>query len=117
MAGVVTSPSDRQLTDDELAAVATWPLILVGARPNPAESVRLIAEHPSGLFADLALPGNDFWLFDDRIVLFNHFAGNGDWSYEPAEEMNVDPSVVKLCSSAFEAVWQRGIPHEQYRPV
>jgi hypothetical protein len=48
-AGVVTFPPDRQLTDDELAAVATWPLILVGARPNPAESVRLIAEHSSGL--------------------------------------------------------------------
>ena len=27
--------------------------------------------------SDLALPGNDFWVFDDRLVRFGHFAGDG----------------------------------------
>lgn len=64
---------------------------------------------------DLALPGNDFWLFDDSVVLINHFAGNGQWS-DPDMEVTSDPAVVKLCASAFEAVWERAVPHEEYRP-
>jgi hypothetical protein len=63
--------------------------------------------------SDLALPGNDFWLLDDRVV-FNHFTGEGGWS---GLEVVTDPAVVKLCTTAFEAVWDRGIDHENYRPV
>lgn len=63
--------------------------------------------------SDLALPGNDFWLFDDRLVRFGHFAGNGDFI---DNELMEDPKVVQLCASAFEAVWGRATPHEQYRP-
>lgn len=62
---------------------------------------------------DLALPGNDFWLFDGRILLVNHFAGNGDWG---GEQRLDDPDTIKLCSEAFEAVWARATPHEQYQP-
>ena len=28
--------------------------------------------------SDLLLPGNDFWVFDDRLVLWNHFTGEGE---------------------------------------
>lgn len=63
--------------------------------------------------SDIALPGNDFWVFDDRAVLFNHFTGDGDWA-EPGLSYTEDPVVVKLCTSAFESVWDRAIPHEQY---
>jgi uncharacterized protein DUF6879 len=66
--------------------------------------------------SDLAVPGNDFWLFDDKRVVFNHFAGNGGWT-DPPEEACTDPAVAKLCASAFEAVWARAIPNEDYRPV
>jgi hypothetical protein len=64
--------------------------------------------------SDLALPGNDFWLFDDRLVQFNHFSGNGDWLGVEAID---DPAIVALCSSSFEAVWERATPHENYRPT
>jgi hypothetical protein len=66
--------------------------------------------------SDLALPGNDFWLFDDTVVLINHFNGDGGWAPEP-EERNDNPTVAKLCSSAFEAVWERAEPHQRYRLV
>lgn len=62
---------------------------------------------------DLALPGNDFWLFDDRAVRFNHFTGDGDWA-DPRVSYTEDPAVTKLCATAFEAVWERAVPHEQY---
>jgi hypothetical protein len=65
---------------------------------------------------DLALPGVDFWVFDDRSVVFNHFSGDGHWA-EPGMELVTDPAIVKLCATAFEAVWERAIPHEDYHPA
>ncbi|MFI9049185.1 DUF6879 family protein [Streptomyces sp. NPDC053427] len=67
--------------------------------------------------SDLALPGNDFWLFDDSLVVFLHFTGEGELSPEGDEERTADPSVVRLCSTAFEAVWERAVPHKGYRPA
>ncbi|MEU6034693.1 DUF6879 family protein [Actinomadura sp. NPDC047616] len=63
--------------------------------------------------SDLALPGNDFWVFDDRLVRFGHFAGDGAYL---GQEIVDDPKVVRLCSTAFEAVWERAIDHQDYRP-
>ncbi|MEU1508744.1 DUF6879 family protein [Kitasatospora sp. NPDC005748] len=68
---------------------------------------------PRRLASPIPLPGNDFWLFDDRVALFNLFAGDGQWS-DPDEQITTDPAVVKLCADAFEAVWDRAIPHDQY---
>ncbi|MGH4028337.1 DUF6879 family protein [Actinomycetota bacterium Odt1-20B] len=67
--------------------------------------------------SDLALPGNDFWLFDDDLVVFLHFTGDGELSPEGDEERTAEPEVVRLCSTAFEAVWERATPHKEYRPV
>ncbi|MFD4505522.1 DUF6879 family protein [Streptomyces sp. NPDC058457] len=68
---------------------------------------------PRSRAADLMVPGADLWIFDGAQVLFNHFTGNGDWG-DPPMEMSADPAVVKQCSDAFEAVWERAIPHDQY---
>ncbi|MER5866185.1 DUF6879 family protein [Kitasatospora sp. NPDC002040] len=66
---------------------------------------------PRRLASDLALPGNDFWLFDGRLVRFNHFTGDGT---SAGPEIRDEPAVAKLCQDAFEAVWERAIPHQQY---
>ena len=63
--------------------------------------------------SDLCLPGNDFWVFDGRQVRFAHFAGNGEFL---EDEMSEDPAIVRHCVSAFEAIWQRAIDHDKYRP-
>jgi uncharacterized protein DUF6879 len=64
--------------------------------------------------SDLALPGNDFWLFDDTVILFNHFSGDGT----PAgTEVRDEPAVIRFCAAAFEAVWDRAVPHQEYRPA
>jgi hypothetical protein len=68
---------------------------------------------PRRLASDLALPGNDFWLIDDQVV-FNHFSGGGEMiDVEVVSEL----PVVKLCASAFEAVWERAVDHQDYRPA
>jgi len=63
--------------------------------------------------SDLCLPGNDFWVFDNRLVRFGHFAGDGEFL---DHELSDDSAVVRLCASSFEAVWERAIPHAEYRP-
>lgn len=64
--------------------------------------------------SDLTLPGNDFWLFDDRLVMVNYFSGDGE---SAGHEIRDDADLIKLCVSAFAAVWDRAIPHEDYRPA
>lgn len=62
--------------------------------------------------SDLALPGNDCWVFDAKTVRFGHFSGDGQYL---GEEWTEEPDVARLCSSAFEAVWQRAIPHREFK--
>lgn len=64
--------------------------------------------------SDLCLPGNDLWVFDDHMVEFNHFAGDGEFI---EYELSDDPAVIRLCLDAFEAVWERAIPHSDYHPA
>ncbi|WP_245657901.1 DUF6879 family protein [Herbidospora mongoliensis] len=64
---------------------------------------------------DLLLPGVDFWAFDDELVIFNHFTGAGQWA-DPGMELCNDFHVAKGCAAAFEAIWDRAIPHDQYQP-
>lgn len=60
---------------------------------------------------DIALPGNDFWLFDGRLVRIGHFSGDGALT---EHELSEEPALAKLCTSAFEAVWERATPHADY---
>ena len=62
--------------------------------------------------SDLALPGNDYWCFDGTLVRFGYFDGNGTYL---SDEVTDDPAIAKLCTDAFEAVWDRAIPHAQYK--
>jgi len=61
----------------------------------------------------LTVPPTDFWVFDEEIVIWNHFDGNGSWV---GEERADDPELAKLCAASFDAVWDRAIPHQEYRP-
>ncbi|EKX66600.1 hypothetical protein Sipo8835_22735 [Streptomyces ipomoeae] len=62
--------------------------------------------------SDIALPGNDFWLIDDRLIRWNHFTGDGA---SGGGEISEDPAAAELCADAFEAVWARATPHEDYK--
>ena len=62
----------------------------------------------------IAFPGNDFWMFDRRLVVFHHYAGNG----AAIDFTTTDgPAAIELCSAAFEAVWPLAIPHGDYKPA
>jgi len=80
-----------------------------GLNVAAGEEVRWL---PRRRASDLRLPGNDFWVFDGRLVRFHHFSGDGDIV---EDEMVSDPAVAAMCSAAFEAVWERAVPHADYR--
>jgi hypothetical protein len=60
----------------------------------------------------IALPGNDFWLLDDCVVQWNHFAGDGS---SAGPEVSEKPAEAALCAAAFEAVWSLAVPHEDFQ--
>lgn len=72
------------------------------------ESVRWL---PRRLASDLLIPGNDLWLFDDALIRFGLFSGDGEFV---GHTLSDDAAVIKNVSDAFEAVWERSIPHELF---
>jgi hypothetical protein len=68
---------------------------------------------PRRSVSSIALPGNDFWLFDGTTAVFTVFTGAGDIA---ERQVTDDPATVQLCSSAFEAVWTAAVPHSEYTP-
>lgn len=77
---------------------------------HAGEQVRWL---PRRKACDLLLPGNDFWVFDGEILLWNHFSGDGE---PQRKQVSRDSSLIEQCAAAFEAVWERGIDHGRYMP-
>jgi hypothetical protein len=67
---------------------------------------------PRRLASTLALPGNPYWVFDDRLVRFTLFDGDGRVQ---GSQYSDDNNVIQACKAAFESVWQLAIPHQEYR--
>ncbi|MGR3931590.1 DUF6879 family protein [Streptomyces sp. BRA346] len=85
---------------------------LTAANIEAGERVRWL---PRRRASDIALPGNDCWVLDGESVVFHHFDGDGELAPDD-ETVTDDPATVKLCGSAFEAVWERAVPHTEYSP-
>jgi Family of unknown function (DUF6879) len=68
---------------------------------------------PRNRVSTVALPGNDFWLFDDEVVVFLIFAASG---LVVDRYSTTDRSAIELCRTSFEEVWKLSIPNGEYRP-
>jgi hypothetical protein len=77
---------------------------------NAGEQVRWLSRSSA---PGLLVPLCDFWVLDDRLVRFGYFAGNGDYL---GDELTDAPELASACAGAFERVWERAIPHDEYRP-
>lgn len=85
-----------------------WEHYVTTANVTAGEQVRWL---PRRHTADLLLPGCDFWIFDDRLIRIHHFSGDGQWS---DKELLDTASLIEVCAAAFEKVWARAIPHDEY---
>ncbi|WP_237531418.1 DUF6879 family protein [Streptomyces sp. SID3212] len=98
-----------RIVSEPVSEYIRWEHEMTRANLAAGEQVRWV---PRRLASTLALPCNDYWLFDDRLARVHHFAGNGSLV---ADEFTSEPDALKLFATSFESAWDLGIPHEDYR--
>lgn len=99
-----------RVVSEPLSDYQRWSFSIADPMVDAGEDIRWI---PRALVSSLALPGNDFYLFDDQLVVFLLYAGSG---MNAGMVTSADPADVSLCRSAFDAVWKISIPHRDYKP-
>jgi hypothetical protein len=99
-----------RIVSEPVSEYIRWEHYVTAGNVLAGEQVRWL---PRRRAANLALPGTDFWLFDDRLVRLGHFSGDG---HLVEHEVTADPATVALCAAAFGHVWERAIPHQEYQP-
>lgn len=99
-----------RIIGEPVSAYVRWEHALTGpVNVAAGEQVRWL---PRRLASTLALPGNPYWVFDDRLVRFTVFDGDGEVA---GQQYSEDPGVIAACRAGFEAVWNLATPHEDYR--
>ncbi|MFF3360416.1 DUF6879 family protein [Streptomyces misionensis] len=61
---------------------------------------------------ELQLPGEDFWIFDARVVALLHFDDADDMT---GVELITNPVEVLRYAQAREAAWHHAMPYDQFR--
>ncbi|WP_113705499.1 DUF6879 family protein [Nonomuraea lactucae] len=100
-----------RIVSEPLSDYQRWSYSIAQPMVEAGEDIRWVPRH---LVSSIPLPGNDFYLFDDRLAVFLHYAGSG---LGTAKVTSTDPGDIALCMSAFEAVWKFAIPHREYTPT
>ncbi len=100
-----------RIVSEPLSDYQRWSHSIAQPMVDAGEDIRWV---PRRLVSSVALPGNDFYLFDDRLIVFLIYAGNGSGTDKTT---STDPADIRLCRSAFEAVWTLSIAHSDYQPV
>lgn len=78
---------------------------------DAGEDIRYV---PRRRLTDIGLPGSgDFYVFDQRLVLFLHYTGTGT---NASFEITEDSEAVAACLRAFDAVWERAVRFRDYQP-
>jgi hypothetical protein len=100
-----------RVVSEPLSDYQRWSYSVARPMVEAGEDIRWV---PRRLVSPIAFPGNDFYLFDDRLVVFLIYAGNG---LAIDRVTSTEAADIALCRSAFETVWRLAIPHREYQPV
>lgn len=100
-----------RIVSEPLSDYQRWSHSIAHPMIEAGEDIRWV---PRRLVSSVVLPGNDFYLFDDRIVVFLIYAGSG---LAVDKVTSTDPTDIHLCRSAFEAAWKLSVPHSDYQPL
>jgi hypothetical protein len=111
-AGTAAGKSFRRarIVSEPVSDYQRWVLGDTHLYVDAGEDIRWV---PRDRVSTVALPGNDFWLFDDKLLVFLIFAGSG---LVVDRQVTTDSDAIHLCRTAFEAVWKLSIPTSEYRP-
>ncbi|RDI54599.1 hypothetical protein DFR68_102728 [Nocardia mexicana] len=100
-----------RVVSEPLSDYQRWSYSVAHPMVGAGEDIRWV---PRRLVSSIGIPGNDFYLLDDRLVIFLHYAGDG---LAVNKTTSTDPHDIRLCRTAFESIWQLAIPHREYQPV
>ncbi|HZD15601.1 MAG TPA: hypothetical protein VE196_10875 [Pseudonocardiaceae bacterium] len=100
-----------RIVSEPLSDYQRWSYSIAHPMVAAGEEIRWV---PRRRVSSIAIPGNDFYVLDGRLVIFLIYAGNG---LEVEKVTSTDQTDISLCRSAFEAVWKLSIGHSDYQPV
>jgi len=100
-----------RIVSEPLSDYQRWSHSIAHPMVDAGEDIRWV---PRSLVSSVAIPGNDFYLFDGRLAVFLVYAGSG---LATGRVTSTDSTDIELCQSAFEVVWKLSIPHSEYKPV
>ena len=100
-----------RIVSEPLSDYQRWSYSIAHPMVDAGEDIRWV---PRRLVSSIGIPGNDFYLFDDRLVVFLIYSGSGlNADYQTSNDL----ADIHLCRSAFEDVWKLAIPHGEYQPL
>jgi hypothetical protein len=100
-----------RIVSEPLSDYQRWSYSIAHPMVEAGEDIRWV---PRRLVSSIGIPGNDFYLFDDCLVVFLIYTGDGlNAEYQTSSK----PADIHLCRSAFEAIWKLAIPHRDYKPL
>jgi hypothetical protein len=99
-----------RIVSEPLSDYQRWAYSVTAVMADAGEDIRWV---PRARVSELMFPGNDFWLFDDELLVFLVFTGNGLVADRPVV---TDPGLIARCRASFEAAWALSIPHHKYTP-
>lgn len=86
-----------------------WGLAVAPLNIRAGEDIRWLPRHTAAELINV--PTDDYWLFDDRLVVFTIFEPNGRFA---GGASTVDPAIVERCRRVHEYVWTIAIKHDVY---
>jgi hypothetical protein len=101
-----------RIVSEPVSDYQRWVLSYVHLFTDAGEDTRYV---PRPRLKPVQLPGSgDFYIFDNKTVLFLHYSGTGtNASFELAD----DPGIVRTCREAFDSVWELAVPSGEYCPA
>lgn len=85
-----------------------WGLTVAEHNIAAGEDVRWLPRH---LINGAELSADDYWLFDDKLVVFTVFEPGGRFAGGAA---STDPVIVNHCRAVRDRAWEVAIPHHRY---
>ena len=100
-----------RIVSEPLSDYQRWSYSIAQPMVDAGEDIRWV---PRRLTSTVCIPGNDFYVLDDRQVVFLHYAGSG---LNTAFTVTDDSAAVEMCRSAFGKIWALAVRHSEYEPV
>ncbi|MBP5892144.1 MULTISPECIES: DUF6879 family protein [Streptomyces] len=90
-----------------------WEHATTALNEEAGEEIRWLPRHrlPEGIIFPVG--GNDWWLYDDRLLAVGHFAPDGRVL---GSELIEDPDTVAECVRLRDLLWSAATPHPEYKP-